>query len=361
MAMSHSGEYLSLTQAGKEGIYMYVDRSLFETVHFWKEPTVPVSVADSMALIEQPSHDANVEDGLFSTATPFESQSEESQEMDVTPAQPQVETGAPKEGKAQRGAGLITMAAVARAYWTSLFNLEAIKTRNSATAAPAPATKAPFFLPTVVRGGSTPSFPTPAEFEQIMKKSVTAANTKATGLSSHLKRKGEGDKEASDPKKPKDEKGLENEDEASVLAQLASMGSAWGDGEEEGDSWGAGPAAVDEVESSESTSSARSNAGIVTAEVDRQSTSKIINRKTALPRCKLVAFILAEYPTGAPSLLVLENTTDIDIIEQTDEEPPEGPILMYLKSLPPPAVDLEFRALCTHENDEEGAKYNLVP
>jgi hypothetical protein len=44
------------------------------------------------------------------------------------------------------------MAAVARAYWTSLFNLEAIKSRNKATAAPTAAVKAPFFLPTVVRG-----------------------------------------------------------------------------------------------------------------------------------------------------------------------------------------------------------------
>lgn len=354
MAMSHSGEYLSLTQAGKEGIYMYVDRSLFETVHFWKEPTSPVSVADSLALIEQPTREANSEDGLFSSGTTFENQPEESQEMDVTPAQPQIETGAAKESKAQRGTGLITMAAVARAYWTSLFNLEAIKTRNSATAAPAPATKAPFFLPTVVRGGSTPSFPTPAEFDQIMKKSAVEAGTKAAGLSSDLKRKGEGGKESSGPKKSKDEKVPEDEDEASVLAQLASMGSAWGDGEEAGDSWGAGPAAIEEAGSSASISSARSSANAVSAEVDRQSTSRIINRKTALPRCKLVAFILQEYPAGAPVHLDHEGATDRDTSDQPDDESTEGPILMYLKSLPPPAVDLEFRALCTHENDEEG-------
>lgn len=333
---------------------MYVDRSLFETVHFWKEPTSPVSVADSLALIELPAREANSEDGLFSAASSSENQPEESQEMDVTPAQPQVETGAPKESKAQRGTGLITMAAVARAYWTSLFNLEAIKTRNSATAAPAPATKAPFFLPTVMRGGSTPSFPTPAEFDQIMKKSAVVAKTKAEGLSSDLKRKHGADKESSDPKKVKNERGLEDEDEASVLAQLASMGSAWGDGEEAGDSWGSGPVAIEEAESSASTSSARSSANTVSAEVDRKSTSRIINRKTALPRCKLVAFILQEYPAGAPVLLDHEGATDVDTAEQADEESAEGPILMYLKSLPPPAVDLEFRALCTHENDQEG-------
>jgi Utp21 specific WD40 associated putative domain len=352
MAMSHSGEYLSLTQAGKEGIYMYVDRSLFETVHFWKEPTSPVSVADSLAQIEQPSREVNSEDGLFSAA-PFDNEPGESQEMDVRPAQPQVETGAPKESEVQRGTGLITMAAVARAYWTSLFNLEAIKTRNSATAAPAPATKAPFFLPTVVRGGSTPSFPTPAEFDQIMRKSAAVASTKAAGLSSDLKRKGEAGKEMSELKKSKDGKELEEEDEASILAQLASMGSAWGDGEEAGDSWGSGPAAAEEA-SSASTSSARSSAHAVSAQLDRQSTSRIINRKTALPRCKLVAFILQEYPAGAPDLLDHEGATDIDTSEHPDDGSAEGPIMVYLKSLPPPAVDLEFRALCTHENDDEG-------
>ena len=30
--------------------------------------------------------------------------------------------------------------------------------------------------------------------------------------------------------------------------------------------------------------------------------------------------------------------------------------LEYLKTLPPPAIDVEFRALCTHGEDEEGLK-----
>ena len=41
---------------------------------------------------------------------------------------------------------------------------------------------------------------------------------------------------------------------------------------------------------------------------------------------------------------------------ETESGDEEGPILGYLKSLPPPAVDLEFRALCTHESDEEGTR-----
>ncbi len=31
-----------------------------------------------------------------------------------------------------------------------------------------------------------------------------------------------------------------------------------------------------------------------------------------------------------------------------------GPLLEYLKRLAPPAVDLEIRALCSHQDDEEG-------
>ena len=348
MAMSHSGEFLSLTQVGKEGIFMYVDRSLYETVHFWKEPTSPVSVADSMALADQDRE--QLEDDLDEN----EGESEkENMEMDILPTQAQVETGAEKESKGQRGTGLITMAAVARAYWTSLFNLEAIKARNRATAAPVAATKAPFFLPTVVRGGSTPSFPTPAEFEQLMKKNTTSDNANS---SADLKRKG--NDEIGSVKKVKGGNGMEvEEDEATVLAQLATMGSAWGDGEGD-DSWGSGLVAVPvATEKVIEASSKKTDSTTVAFEIDRRSTSRIINRKTALPRCKLVAFLLKEYPEGAP--LTDENSTDRekDTEERTDNEDEEdGPIMAYLKSLPPPAVDLEFRALCTHETDEEGKR-----
>ena len=81
----------------------------------------------------------------------------------VLPAQAQVAVGVARESTAQRGPRTLTMAAVPRAYWTSLFNLEAIKARNRASAAPEAPQRAPFFLPTVVRGGATPSFPTPGK------------------------------------------------------------------------------------------------------------------------------------------------------------------------------------------------------
>ena len=335
MAMSHSGEFLSITQAGKEGIFMYVDRSLYETVHFWREPTAPVSVADSMALADQAVY--VIRDG---------DDNDEEAGMDILPTQAQVETGAEKESKEQRGQGLITMAAVARAYWTSLFNLEAIKKRNRATAAPVAAVKAPFFLPTVVRGGSTPSFPTPAEFDQLMK---TNTATDSSTTSSDSKRKGVDDSTVR--KKAKESSAIDGEDdEATVLAQLASMGSAWGDGAAD-DSWDMGSLEAEQSAKPILTGAETSNSN---ADLDRRSKSRIINRKTALPRCKLVAFILKEYPEGTQ----VQNRDGSELKEaempESDEKEEEGPILDYLKSLPPPAVDLEFRALCTSESDEEG-------
>ena len=358
MAMSHSGEHLSVTQSGKEGIYMYVDRSLYETVHFWKEPTVPVPVSDSLSLVERIDNTTESEEGLLHVEVDLENV-DIIEEMDVVPTQAQVETGADRESKAQRGAGLITMAAVARAYWTTLFNLEAIKSRNSATAAPTAPVKAPFFLPTVVRGGSTPSFPTPIEFEQLMKKNAEIAKkNESSGSSADLKRKLEADSLGG--KKRKDEKKIKDdgeEDEATVLAQLATMGSAWGDGEGEGDgdSWGAGPSAIEEAASTVRKSGTDS----VAFEVDRSSsTSRIISRKTALPRCKLVAFILQEYPMGAVDRMDEEDKEDEGDGGEAEKEI-EGPILEYLKSLPPPAIDLEFRALCTNEEDAEGTYLTL--
>ena len=178
MTMSHSGEFLCLTQADKEGIFMYVDRSLYETVHFWKEPVAPISVADSLVLIESKDPGGEEGEGMGGGAA-ADGDGDEGEEKDpegeeevgqadgggelVLPSQAQVATGGIRETITQRGPRSLTMAAVPRAYWTSLFNLEAIKARNRATAAPEAPQRAPFFLPTVVRGGATPSFPTPGK------------------------------------------------------------------------------------------------------------------------------------------------------------------------------------------------------
>lgn len=54
-------------------------------------------------------------------------------------------------------------------------------------------------------------------------------------------------------------------------------------------------------------------------------------------RCKLVAYLLK----------------DVSSLNSNDSNS-EGVLISYLKKLPAPAVDIELRALCTYEGDEEG-------
>lgn len=56
---------------------------------------------------------------------------------------------------------------------------------------------------------------------------------------------------------------------------------------------------------------------------------------TLFHRCKLVAYLQAED-------------------ESRSVEGDDSPVLQYLRKLAPPAVDLELRALCAYEEDQEG-------
>ena len=47
--------------------------------------------------------------------------------------------------------------------------------------------------------------------------------------------------------------------------------------------------------------------------------------------------------------LIYEFPSEADHIPQERSK-----VLEYLKTLPPPAIDLEIRALCTHDEDEDG-------
>lgn len=60
LALSLNGEQLcvALADAEKNGFYMYIDRSLYETVHFWKEPVAPTFLPDSFLQAEEEGEDA---------------------------------------------------------------------------------------------------------------------------------------------------------------------------------------------------------------------------------------------------------------------------------------------------------------
>jgi U3 small nucleolar RNA-associated protein 21 len=136
LAISLSGEYLAVSQIGKEGIFLYVDRSLYETVYFNVEPQEPTPVGDSLVRAEDEPESAEVEGEDVSPHT--------NTEDFIAPTQAQVVVADHDIGDSlsMKGAigkigkneindlGCITLSSVPKAYWTSLFRLEAIKDRN---------------------------------------------------------------------------------------------------------------------------------------------------------------------------------------------------------------------------------------
>ena len=174
IAVSHSNQHLCVAQADKRGIYMYVDRSLFETVHIWREPTEPTLVQDSAVLVQGGKlKDEGGDDESDGSEDEYDSASEDSeqegkgeQEKEEADDDDKIlsSLSSKAESLAQKGEGVITLSALPRAYWTTLFYLEAIKRRNKVKM-PEMKIKAPFFLPTVVKEGVTPAFPTPEELK----------------------------------------------------------------------------------------------------------------------------------------------------------------------------------------------------
>jgi U3 small nucleolar RNA-associated protein 21 len=213
MCISLSGEYLCIVQAEKQGIQMYIDRSLYETIYIDKEPTSPMRIASSVVRMD-PSIDEirgpkNHQDRSKSSTYNNDNDDDYVDNDDndgnddnvatasatsIKPAQAHIQAtdGINIEdnnnsnlSSTTRGPiGTITYSSIPKAYWTSLFNLEAIKQRNQPILPPAPPPKVPFFLPSIIRNGATtPSFPTPAEYAELTnnlsnKKDIMNASTK---------------------------------------------------------------------------------------------------------------------------------------------------------------------------------------
>ena len=159
LAVSLSGEYLSLSFIDKEGIFMYVDRSLYETVYFSKEPDAPTAIMDSLVKVDSNSTEYSDEiEDLAHDNQPH---------IEIIPSQAQVEKELPREPITQKSKNLVTLSSLPKAFWTSLFRLEEIKQRNLPIEAPKKPANAPFFLPTVHKGGAEQSFPTFEEYNKI--------------------------------------------------------------------------------------------------------------------------------------------------------------------------------------------------
>jgi U3 small nucleolar RNA-associated protein 21 len=285
LCMSLSGEYMCVTLADREGIHMYIDRSLYETVHFWHEPTKPSPVGECRVVADDST------DRRFAAK---EGEEGEDEPIVVGAVQPQVREGVDgsfsaaslAESTAQRGDGSITMAALPKAYWITLFNLEAIKERNRPLEAPKAPPQAPFFLPTVVRSDAgadlTPSFPTPQEYAKLVQ---------ATGKGEVVESSGSG----SGAGKNKLVVAGNEEKEEDVVAALAQMGSVWNDEDGEGDAWGdggtddwgdeSGPAATGSIKKRKAdTQISAAAASAPDFRAPKKHQSRILRRQKELPR-----------------------------------------------------------------------------
>lgn len=218
MALAPSAEFLSVTLEGKQGIFMYADRSLFETVYFWKEPTAPTAATVSAATVDVVQYSSE------SRLRTDSNDSSDDDDNDKTVQGEEEHTHEPEQSEniLQRGVGAITLSSIPRAYWTTLFNMEAVKARNKPITAPSAPEKAPFFLPTIHREGSVaPSFPTPAELNKA-KANASSGGPIVADAGNGKKRK-------------RDEAKLVEENQSDVAAAIAAMGSVWTDDDNFGD------------------------------------------------------------------------------------------------------------------------------
>ena len=375
VACSISGEFLCVTLDGREGIFMYIDRSLYESVHFWKEPTEPLELGVSAMVAERSNEDIADKDEDDDKEEEEEDDDKEEEEEEnsekgeiddynigeeIAPANAYALSGAAKESSAQRGDACITFSAVPRAYWTTLFHLESIKRRNRAKAAPEAPVQAPFFLPTIIKDGSTPSFPTPLEYTTLVKSVAgSAASLASDALTTS----------SAAPTSTLNAAKSSTSDDA-IMAELAAMGSAWeddddNDNDNDNNRSGGNTFTVGNITAKISRSRSNSSSAVagfftgnslgsaagLSSKRERPSSSRIITRKTAIARCKLVAYLLAVYPSGEPT--ALSHFTD-DVVDNIYSGAPMDQIMQFLQGLPAPAVDVEIRSLCMYEGDEEG-------
>lgn len=295
MTVSLSGEYLCIAQAEKQGIQIYIDKSLYETIHFWREPITPTVVEDSSVRMDDT--DSNAESMESST----NNKDQDELAISITPSQSHVivnnESESQHEDINARGVGTITLSSTPKAYWTTLFNLEIIKKRNQPIAAPSPAPKAPFFLPSVIKGGSTPSFPTPLEYAKLtesLKPSSSSSNSN-NDINKRVASELSNTQDTSSSKKSKSSVVSMNEviTEDDILDSMAGMSSSWTDNDNEISenellvSW-----TIDGGITTSSSSNTTSTTDIInttTVEThsmieNKRSKSKILNKKIQLPR-----------------------------------------------------------------------------
>ena len=164
MSFSLSGDFLVVSMMNKAGLFLYADRSMYETFMYDKEPAEPTPVSDCNPLVED-SLGENVEYD-HEGDTIKENQEGGVGDEALSGSQPFTNVGGRRHtdnGDNKEDYSDLTFALTPRAYWTGLFNLEEIKSRNKPVEATKDRVAAPFFLPSLqnsaVVSGSAPALP----------------------------------------------------------------------------------------------------------------------------------------------------------------------------------------------------------
>lgn len=296
LTLSHTGEYLCTSHVDRLGLYLWADRSFFQTVDLGRggPPAAPCDLDEPTALAEI---------GDVSVLQLQDGEEEETRALRVveeTPAGIVEERGKEEERSRDpmetqpKKAGLITLAMLPRAYWQTLFQLELIKARNKPRAPPKAPLRAPFFLPTMHPDGVNPTFAPPP--------SAAAATAVA--------------------------------DEGEKMTDMGDMAQAWSDeddnkdGGEEGEDGGAS------TKYQANTVSSALNAGVLPAG------SRILNQG------------IKDEGRGKPT----RSRFGTLLLRAEEEGGVEGDdvVTRHLMSLGPPQVDLEMQALCLGIFDDDG-------
>lgn len=230
----------------------------------------------------------------------------------------------------------ITLSTLPRGYWATLFNLEVVKARNRPIEPPKKPEAAPFFLTTIHKGGQVePSFP-------------EAGTTAALEAVSKAKRE--------------DIKGSITEEEVPDLPSAG--GDTWSDEEQEDHSH-SGEERDDHSHNGEKQGG-HSHSGEERGEVSAGSKRKLGIEGGGLRRppknpSKILKQIksAARFRGGAPSrcklaeLLIECDKKSEDLMDDERGTRFEA-VMVYLKTLSPPMVDVDMSSLCQGEWDGEG-------
>ncbi len=297
LTLSHTGEYLCTSHVDRLGLYLWADRSFFQSVDLGRDgpPTAPCALEEPTAIAEV---------GDVPVLQLLEGEEEETRAVRVVEGTPSgvVEerweeederSWDPMETKPKK-TGLITLAKLPRAHWQTLFQLELIKARNKPREPPKAPPRAPFFLPTMHPDGVNPTFAPP----------------------------------------PSAASAIADDDKGENMMDVNDMAQAWSDEDDNEDGREEGEEGRPSTNYQAKTVSSALNAGVLPAGSRILKQGRKDEGRGKPTRSRLGTLLLRAEEEGG--------------VEGDDA------VTRHLMSLGPPQVDLEMQALCLGMFDDDG-------